>query len=177
MLVQEVNKMNIDLSDFHEEDVLCVHIEGELEKNALNINGRRISFSKPIEYEGDIYRTQGDKILHVNIHYEYEEACGRCLNSFAKEGDTILSGRLIRNSDEVLDEEDEVIYYDGEELDITEDIMDMVILSLPMKPLCSDKCRGLCPKCGINLNEEECDCVLEEIDPRLEKLKEFVPKE
>ncbi len=70
-----------------------------------------------------------------------------------------------------------MIYYDGEELDITEDIRDMVILSLPMKPLCSDTCKGLCPKCGTNLNEEKCNCVLEEIDPRLEKLREFVPKE
>ncbi|NLV76389.1 MAG: DUF177 domain-containing protein [Tissierellia bacterium] len=169
--------MNIDLSDFHEEDVLSIHIEGELKKDALDINGRKIKFIKPIKYEGDIYRAQGDKILQVKIHYEYKEVCGRCLSPFIREEDTVLSGRLIRNSDEILDEEDEVIYYDGEELDITEDIRDMVILSLPMKPLCSDTCKGLCPKCGTNLNEEKCNCVLEEIDPRLEKLREFVPKE
>ena len=57
--------MNIDLSDFHEEDVLSIHIEGELKKDALDINGRKIKFIKPIKYEGDIYRAQGDKILQL----------------------------------------------------------------------------------------------------------------
>ncbi|MCF6461041.1 YceD family protein [Clostridium sp. Cult3] len=169
--------MSIDLSDFREEAVLSIQVEGELDKDALKINGRKIKFLKPIEYKGDIFRTQGDKIVHIDIHYEYEEACGRCLTPFSREKDTVLSGRLINDSDEILDDEDEVIYYKGEELDLTEDIMDMVILSLPMKPLCNEDCKGLCPKCGINLNKEECDCVLEEIDPRLEKLKDFFPKE
>ncbi len=44
-----------------------------------------------------------------------------------------------------------------------------------MKPLCS-KCKGLCPKCGINLNEDQCDCESEYVDPRFEKLKELFPE-
>jgi uncharacterized protein len=42
-----------------------------------------------------------------------------------------------------------------------------------MKPLCSEDCKGICPQCGQDLNEGECDCEIETVDPRLAKLKEF----
>lgn len=169
--------MNIDLSDFQKKDVLSIHIEGELNKSVLDASERNVKNLKYVEYKGDIYKAEEGKMVRVDIYYEYEEVCSRCLTPFTKEGDAVLSGRLIENSDEIQEDDEEVIYYSGEKLDITNDILDMVILSLPMKPLCREDCKGLCPKCGINLNEKKCDCVLEEIDPRLEKLKDFVPKE
>lgn len=172
--------MNIDLSKFHDETVSSIHIEEKLEKSTLDINGRGIKFIEPIRYEGEIYKViNGDKLLHINIYYKYEEACGRCLESFIKEGNTVLSGKLVEKMDKVTqDEEDdeEIIYYIGEKLDLSEYIMSMVILSLPMKPLCDKECKGLCPKCGTNHNKEECDCVVENIDPRLAKLKDFFPE-
>jgi uncharacterized protein len=170
--------MCIDLSALYDEAVLSLHVEKELQKDSLEINGRKIRFIGPIKYEGEIYKAQGDKLLHINITYKYEEACGRCLESFIKEGSSALTGRLVEKVDEVTqDEEEDFIYYVGEKLDLTEDIMSMVILSLPMKPLCDEECKGLCPKCGTNRNKEECNCVVEDIDPRLAKLKDFFPKE
>lgn len=169
--------MCIDLSALYDEAVLSLHVEKELQKDSLEINGRKIRFIGPIKYEGEIYKAQGDKLLHINITYKYEEACGRCLESFIKEGSAVLTGRLVEKVDEVTqDEEEDFIYYVGEKLDLTEDIMSMVILSLPMKPLCDEECKGLCPKCGTNHNKEECNCVVEDIDPRLAKLKDFFPK-
>ncbi|QQY80766.1 uncharacterized protein EDD65_10597 [Keratinibaculum paraultunense] len=169
--------MNIDLSELQKEDVLSIHIEGELNKNVLDASERNIKNLKYVEYRGDIYKADEGKIVHVDIHYEYEEVCSRCLTIFTGKGSTILSGRLIKNNNEIEEIDDEIIYYNGENVDLTDDILDMVILSLPMKPLCKKDCKGLCPKCGINLNKRKCDCVLEGIDPRLEKLKDFVPKE
>ena len=169
--------MCIDLSALYDEAVLSLHVEKELQKDSLEINGRKIKFIGPIKYEGDIYKAQGDKLLHINITYKYEEACGRCLEPFIKEGNSLLTGRLVEKVDEVTqDKEDDLIYYVGQKLDLTEDIMSMVILSLPMKPLCDEECKGLCPKCGANRNKEECNCVVEDIDPRLAKLKDFFPK-
>jgi len=49
----------------------------------------------------------------------------------------------------------------------------MVILSVPMKPLCKEDCKGLCPVCGANLNYEDCGHTQEKVDPRLLKLKEL----
>lgn len=170
--------MSIDLSSFQEEVVSSIKIEEKLEKSSLDINGRKIRFIEPIEYKGEIYKVNGDKLIHVDITYKYEEACGRCLETFTKEENTVLSGKLVEKNDEITrDDEEEVIYYSGQKLDLTEDIMSMVILSLPMKPLCDEECEGLCPKCGANHNKEECDCVVENIDPRLAKLKDLFPNE
>jgi len=62
-------------------------------------------------------------------------------------------------------------------LDLTEALREQVLLALPMRPLCSPDCRGLCSGCGKNLNEGPCDCVQEVIDPRLVGLKELLRTE
>ena len=69
-------------------------------------------------------------------------------------------------------------YRDGV-LDISELLREQFQLVLPMKPLCSDACRGLCALCGTNLNRSECDCKPEWEDPRLAALKSLLtrPKE
>ncbi|MCX8010231.1 MAG: DUF177 domain-containing protein [Ignavibacteria bacterium] len=64
-----------------------------------------------------------------------------------------------------------VISKDTDEIDLSVDVREYILLSVPMKNLCSEECKGLCPKCGKDLNYETCECNIEEIDPRWEKLK------
>ena len=59
-------------------------------------------------------------------------------------------------------------------LDLNELVYSEVIVSLPMKHLCKDDCKGICVKCGKNLNEGRCDCPEKEIDPRLSALAELL---
>lgn len=172
--------MDIDLRDFQDNVTKSLHIEDEILINSLDIQGRHIRFIEPIKYEGDIYKVAQDKMIHLHIYYKYEEACGRCLNLYEIEDKSILTGKLVEETkEENKDEEENSIYYAEDKLDLTEDVIDTIILNLPMKPLCSKECKGLCSKCGINLNEEQCDCEIEHVDPRfekLEKLKDFLPK-
>jgi uncharacterized protein len=51
-----------------------------------------------------------------------------------------------------------LIYFQGEEIDLTEGIQEQVILSFPLRPLCNEACRGLCARCGADLNQEVCRC-------------------
>ena len=67
-----------------------------------------------------------------------------------------------------------VSYYREGTIDLKEDVREAIILAFPLKPLCRPECRGLCPHCGRNLNEEKCECREEKIDPRLAKLKELL---
>ncbi|VAX18260.1 hypothetical protein MNBD_NITROSPINAE02-1047 [hydrothermal vent metagenome] len=62
-------------------------------------------------------------------------------------------------------------FYDGDEIDIYEPVRDHIALSVPMRPLCGDACKGLCHVCGANLNEKECGCDRSSGDPRLAVLK------
>jgi len=166
--------MKIDLADLSEKDVSSIDLEGEINKDFLDIGGRKIFFLEPIKYNGAIYKAGKDKIVHVNISYTYREICGRCLEPFVKTETTVLSGQLIRQQDIFEDGTEEVIYYEDDEIDLTEDIINTIVLSLPMKPLCSEECKGMCPRCGANLNKEKCDCVVEDIDPRMAILKNFM---
>jgi uncharacterized protein len=66
-----------------------------------------------------------------------------------------------------------VIHPETDKIELDEDIRDYSILAIPMKKLCSEDCKGLCPRCGKNLNEGPCDCKEEKTDPRWEPLQEL----
>jgi uncharacterized protein len=65
----------------------------------------------------------------------------------------------------------ELLDYTGQEIDLSEAVVDQVVLALPIKPLCQEACRGLCPACGQDLNAGRCDCDEEPVDPRFAPLK------
>ncbi|RMF92426.1 MAG: DUF177 domain-containing protein [Candidatus Schekmanbacteria bacterium] len=73
-----------------------------------------------------------------------------------------------------MDLEEEIYFIDDEFVNLVDIALEQVSLSLPIKPLCNEDCKGLCPECGQNRNERECRCKDNYIDPRfaiLEKLK------
>jgi len=67
----------------------------------------------------------------------------------------------------------EIIYFDGDILDISDQVRQTVLLSVPMRALCRDDCRGFCGGCGCDLNEEACRCSEPPTDPRWFALKNF----
>lgn len=75
-------------------------------------------------------------------------------------------------------EKEDIIYLhpDKDKIDLDKDIRDYAILAVPMKKLCSDDCKGLCPKCGKNLNEGSCNCSEKIIDHRWEQLEKLKSK-
>ena len=70
-------------------------------------------------------------------------------------------------------EDEKIQYFSGDVLDLAETLWDSVVLTLPMKYLCAEECKGLCAQCGANLNITTCDCESDYPDPRLAKLGEL----
>ncbi len=64
--------------------------------------------------------------------------------------------------------------YADESLDISESIRAALIFQEPMQPLCREDCKGLCPHCGTDRNQTDCDCEKQRIDPRLASLKRLL---
>ena len=104
--------------------------------------------------------------------------CGRCLEPFALGIDQALELFYLPHRPDQ-EEEDEVelterqmvvAYYRGPRIDLAEMIREQLYLVIPMKRLCREDCRGLCPRCGTNRNEKDCGCSLEDQDPRLASL-------
>lgn len=114
-------------------------------------------------------------ILDADTGIQANLVCDRCAREFR----TVLTSNfklvyLFRaNYYETGTDEADVIYLHPETdmIDLDKDIRDFAILAVPMKKLCSEDCKGLCPKCGKNLNDGPCNCKQEVIDPRWEALQ------
>ena len=106
--------------------------------------------------------------------------CDRC----AKDFQPVITSSfklvyLFRNKiDEVDTEKEDVVYLHPEtdKIELDKDIRDYAILAVPMKKLCNEDCKGLCPKCGKNLNEGPCECTEEVTDERWEQLQKLKTK-
>ena len=103
--------------------------------------------------------------------------CDRCAKEFQAE---IKSNyRMVYlfhvNSEDYEDEKEDVviIHPDTDKIELNGDIRDFAVLAVPMKKLCSEMCKGLCPRCGKNLNEGPCNCTEESVDPRWEPLQKL----
>ncbi len=166
--------MNVNLSRLLDKNVYKIDVSETMDIDKLKIGKRSLNLIKPIIIKGEIFKTDNGNFLNVDITWEYKENCDRCLKEFSNKIETVLSGRLIEKTEKQNDEDDEVlIYYQGDDVSLEEPVISAMLLSLPMKSICKEGCKGLCPVCGINRNDEKCNCEDNNIDPRLAKLKEL----
>ena len=105
--------------------------------------------------------------------------CSRCLEDVRLPVSSDFACSLLPAQPEVKEdleltsEELDISYYSGDFIDLTPVICEQIILQIPIKPLCSEDCKGLCPHCGVNRNTDSCNCHNEFIDERLAVLKNF----
>lgn len=138
--------------------------------------------AKPLVIDAEI--SHQDKILYLKGHANtaVKGICSRCLEQVVVPVECSFAEQLLYTKDVSLfshlavgEVEEKYFIYDNDTLEITDIIRESILAVLPLKILCKDDCRGLCPKCGKNLNQGQCDCDLHEVDPRLAilaKLKE-----
>jgi len=112
-----------------------------------------------------------------------ELRCSRCLEPFTAPVDQEFDLRYTPHAENTGEGEREIeeddlttAFYDGDEIDLGHLMHERFVLSLPMKPLCGDGCKGLCSICGANLNAMTCDCKPVWEDPRLAALRELKTK-
>jgi uncharacterized protein len=94
--------------------------------------------------------------------------CARCLRDTSAAFSLDVSERFKKDAD------DELLRFENDTVDLKPIMIAILLLNIPMKTLCEDECKGLCGKCGFNLNEGEHDCDGAEIDPRFAALKPFI---
>ncbi|WP_341271486.1 YceD family protein [Clostridium acetobutylicum] len=108
--------------------------------------------------------------LYAEVKGIVELTCSRCLQKFPYDIDLEIDEKFTDNPE---NKDDEVIFINNYEVDINEIVENNIILSLPIKKLCREDCKGLCPMCGTNLNISTCNCHEDNIDPRFAKLKDL----
>lgn len=128
----------------------------------------------PVSVSGYISNKASVVSLNLSIEYYFSAPCDRCV-AMTVHKHTVNIDKMLATAIE-RQESDTIIIVPDMKFDVDVFVYSEVILDLPSKHLCSESCKGLCEKCGKNLNEGDCDCIKGEVDPRLSKLLELLDK-
>lgn len=138
-------------------------------------------FTGPVRGELSIIREFDHLRLNGKVTAPASFSCSRCLadfDSLIESSFTIFfrkdAGAHIDKDEIELGETDLISSsYNGDEIDLTHEIEEQVAMEIPLKPLCSNSCKGLCHVCGIDLNRSQCSCGSENISLKFSALKDF----
>lgn len=165
MNVTENNFLDVSkvLSGERSEITFEIKIEAlEPEENGICVSS--------VLFSGRAYDLSGFARLTGTVSAELSAPCARCLapvnQAFSVEVDFPIATGPVES-------EEEVIVAEGEKIDLDALTQEILLVHLPWRLLCREDCKGLCPKCGKDLNEGSCDCDHKEIDPRLAGLADF----
>ena len=136
-----------------------------------------VGFPSPMKVYGDITNTAGYMRMQLHMTVDYTAECARCLapvfGSFALDLEkTVATKDMLGDLDE--DRLDDYAIIEDGFLDMDEQLREQMEIEFPIRFLCREDCRGLCSKCGKNLNEGDCNCAKKEIDPRLLPLQKLL---
>lgn len=122
-------------------------------------------------------KSQHQIVINCNLTFSTSLNCDRCGSKFNEEFNSDFTLLYLFEQNELDEDETNVHYLAAKEdkIDLKKDVLDYAKISVPMKKLCSEDCKGLCSMCGTDLNQNECKCKDEEINPvwgELLKLKD-----
>jgi DUF177 domain-containing protein len=121
----------------------------------------------------------GEIRVQGNLSVTVQATCDRCLETAAFPIDDhfdlvyMPADESSARDDEVDEAGIEVGYYEGNGLTLEDILREVVLLTLPMRFVCSEACKGICPVCGQNRNQRDCGCHAEAVDDRWSQLKNF----
>lgn len=159
------------------------------EKTPVSYWGQLYEFLSPLEVKIKAYRTETNLCADITVSGKAGTPCARCLEPakadfsgtlkylFSLYADAEPQKKDEKNSS--ADGDEDVIFLDSweDEIDLSPQIWEVMLTSLPAVVLCREDCKGLCPECGANLNTEICGCKKSSGDARFEVLRQFVEEE
>jgi uncharacterized protein len=163
--------MKLDVSDLLKKEKAEKELHLEIHEESFYDGSETIKLLQPIKLNGELSKIGDMLTLNGTISTLLELNCSRCLEKFNYAVDMTIEEQF--TSSDGADRDDDIIFINSDTIDITEVIENNIILTLPIQRLCSEDCKGLCHKCGINLNLATCQCENNDIDPRLAKLKDM----
>lgn len=129
--------------------------------------------SEPVLAEGTVRNTAGVLLMKGNVSTTIHGICDRCATEFSREIDFPIDAVLVTELSNEENEDEWVFPLVGDSADLDDIVRTVFVLNLDSKLLCKDDCKGLCCRCGKNLNDGPCTCE-KEIDPRWAALKQLL---
>lgn len=172
--------MLLNLRDVLASDRLAVDFDYTMDLSGEQFYAER-PFRQPIRVRGSLADQSGQAgqsgqtgvfRLEAQVTAPVETHCARCGAPVAYQKELELSLAVVRGAGE--QDAEDAYQAEGDSLDLDEIIREQLILNLEMTVLCKEDCKGLCPRCGQNLNLGDCGCQRAEPDPRLAKLQQLL---
>lgn len=138
-----------------------------------------VELVQAVDVRGSVTNTGSSMLVRATAVADVRLECSRCLRDVDARVKAQIEERYRRAGaedsfeEDPLAEEDDVGYYERDRIDVGEVVRENFALEIPMKPVCDDGCKGLCPLCGIDLNVDSCSCRHDDTDPRLAVLREW----
>ena len=168
--------MKISLSDIRDEGL---HIHTRMSPGwldnipELETGGEGAKLASDIDVDLILTKSLREVTVSGSLGFSMEVPCSRCLESVRLDLKPDIR-LLLSPADKVIDVDDiDHETYRGDEVDLDDFLRGQIAISLPVKVVCRDECKGLCPNCGTNLNRETCACVKDWEDPRFAALKKL----
>ncbi len=155
---------------------LPVSLQGTLDLTELFRNHPEFRPLSPLEYELTAVAVDDLIVVTGQMSCDMHMQCSRCLEPIEEKVGVPFEEqfRIVAEEDEEANEDvEEAVPVTEERIDLAPYVMEEFVVQLPYAPLCSESCKGLCPECGTNLNEQSCGCNTEKIDPRMAALQDW----
>ena len=162
--------MILDLEPIFNNEGMVKDFEYELDLSEQELNGSK-PFASPVKISGHAGNYTGIVELHATADFTLETACDRCAKPISLPLATKIFHTLVTSLND--ETNDELMLVNELRFDLDELITEDIFLDLPSKFLCREDCKGICSKCGSDLNDGSCSCE-KEVDPRLAALKQLL---
>ena len=131
--------------------------------------------SEPVLAEGAVRNTAGVLVMKGEISTTIHGTCDRCANDFDRDVRIPIDVVLVTEMANEENEDEWVFTLEGDSADLDDIVRTVFVLNLDSKLLCKEDCKGMCHRCGKNLNDGPCNCQ-KELDPRFAALKQLLEK-
>ena len=131
--------------------------------------------SEPVVAQGTVRNTAGVLVMQGSLFTTIHGVCDRCASEFDRKVEFPIDVVLVTELASEENEDEWVFPLEGDSADLDDIVRTVFVLNLDSKLLCKEDCKGLCPKCGKNLNDGPCNCQ-KELDPRFAALKQLLEK-
>ena len=131
--------------------------------------------SEAVIAEGTVRNTAGVLVMKGTVRTRIHGVCDRCAGEFQRDVSFPIDAVLVTELSSEEDEDENIFPLVGDSADLEEIVRTVFVLNLDSKLLCREDCKGICPRCGKNLNLGKCDC-RKEPDPRLAALAQLLEK-
>lgn len=166
--------MIIDVSSILKETGGKIDIDTKLDFKDIDFLGENFHFEAPLNVFGKIYNNGKSLRLDVTVSGEANVHCARCMSPMTTVFEFLVTEDFMQDDGEAVDED--IILFSGTKIDLSDIVQNGFFMNMSGKYLCSEDCKGLCSKCGKNLNLGDCGCEDDDIDPRWEVLRNLMDK-